>query len=79
MFGGSVEAGPEDIAYIRRLSDELGVARSIEELSRKSEKEARALVHALTRPIASEDGGGLAPETAGLLEDLVEYVTRREK
>ena len=79
LFGGTVEAGPEDIAYIRRLSEELGVMRSIVELSRKSEVEARAIIRALARPIASERGGGLAPETAGLLEDMVEYVTRREK
>jgi geranylgeranyl diphosphate synthase, type I len=70
LFGGGVEARGEDLAYIRALSEELGVARSIAELSRRAEGEALAILRALSR---------LEPETRAVFEGLVEYVTRRER
>jgi|GEM_PF-332096 len=70
LFGGGVEARPEDIEYIGRLSEELGVARSIAEMAGKAEAQAQAIVEALP---------GLSRETRGVLEGLVEYVTKREK
>jgi geranylgeranyl diphosphate synthase type I len=70
LFGGGVDARPEDIAYIRRLSEELGVAESIARMSRESEAEALAILGSLA---------ALAPATRATLEGLVEYVTRRDK
>jgi geranylgeranyl diphosphate synthase, type I len=70
LFGGEAEAGPEGIAYLRRLSEELGVARSIEDMSRRAEAEALAILHSLPR---------LAPQSAAVFEGLVDYVTRRDR
>jgi geranylgeranyl diphosphate synthase type I len=71
LFGGTVPARPEDIAYIRRLAEELGVMRSIGELSRGAEDRARAIV--------GEMRGMVGPEAAEVLEGLVGYVTRRNR
>jgi geranylgeranyl diphosphate synthase, type I len=70
LFGGGVEASEADIAYIRRLSEELGVARSIALMSRKAEDAAAAILDALP---------GISPRTRAVLGGLVEYVTKREK
>jgi geranylgeranyl diphosphate synthase type I len=70
LFGGGVAPTEADIAYLRRLSEELGVARSIEAMSRNAESEARAILDALP---------ALAPGTRVVLDGLVEYVTKREK
>jgi geranylgeranyl diphosphate synthase, type I len=70
LFGGGVEPKPEDIAYIRRLSEDLGVAESIARMSREAEADALAILGLLP---------ALAPATRATLEGLVEYVTRREK
>ena len=69
LFGGGTTASPEDLAYLLRLTDELGVARSIEELSLKAEEEALAILRALPR---------LGPQTAATLESLVAYVIGRD-
>jgi len=70
LFGGGVEVGSEDLDYVRRVSEELGVSRSIAELSRKAEEDARTIVAGLP---------GLGTEAAEALEGLIEYVTHREK
>jgi geranylgeranyl diphosphate synthase type I len=70
LFGGGAEPRAEDIDYIRSLSEKLGVARSIAEMSRRAEGDALAIVGALP---------SLAPEARAVLEGLVEYVTRRER
>jgi geranylgeranyl diphosphate synthase, type I len=70
LFGGEVETSAKDIDYIRSLSERLGVARSIAEMSRRAGDEARGIVRALP---------DLAPDTRSVLEGLVEYVTRRER
>jgi geranylgeranyl diphosphate synthase, type I len=70
LFGGDTEAKPPDIDYLRRLSEELGVARSIGEMSRRAEEEALAMLRALPR---------LAPQTAAVFAGLVDYVTRRDR
>jgi geranylgeranyl diphosphate synthase, type I len=70
LFGGGVDATAEDIAYIRRLSEELGVAASIARMARKADARAREILGQLP---------GLAPRTEAALEGLVEYVTKREK
>lgn len=70
LFGGGATVRSEDIAYIRLLADELGVARSITEISHAAEREARMIIDRLP---------GLRTETARILKGLVEYVTRREK
>ncbi len=70
LFAGGAEASADDLAYIRRLAEEHGVAASISELTRRSEAEARALIAGM---------GGIRPETAEVLEALVEYVTRRDR
>ena len=70
LFGGGAEPRAEDIAYIRSLSEKLGVARSIAEMSRRAEGDALAIVGALP---------SLAPEARSVFEGLVEYVTRRER
>jgi geranylgeranyl diphosphate synthase, type I len=70
LFGGGAEPSAEDVGYIRSLSEKLGVARSIAEMSRMAEGEALAILGALP---------SLAPETRAVLEGLVEYVTRRER
>jgi geranylgeranyl diphosphate synthase, type I len=64
---GELEA---DIAYIRRLADELGVARSIDEMKARAEDRARAIIRDLPLP---------RTETREVFEGLVEWVTRREK
>jgi geranylgeranyl diphosphate synthase type I len=71
LFGGTVPAGPEDIAYIRRLAEELGVMQSIGELSREAEDRAKAIVEGLRGIVESEAGE--------VLEGLVGYVTRRNR
>jgi geranylgeranyl diphosphate synthase type I len=70
LFGGGAEAGREDIAYVRRLAGELGVARSLRALAEASEEEALAIIRALP---------DLSPELTAIFEGLVEYVTRRER
>jgi geranylgeranyl diphosphate synthase type I len=70
LFGGGADAGSADIAYIARLAEELGVARSIAEMTRRAEEEARSILRALP---------GLSTGTAAIFEGLVEYVTRRER
>jgi geranylgeranyl diphosphate synthase type I len=70
FFGGGLEAKSEDIAYIKRLSEELGVARSIADMSRKAEDEARTIIDALP---------SIERSARSVLEGLVDYVTRREK
>jgi geranylgeranyl diphosphate synthase, type I len=70
LFGGGASAGPEDLAYIRRLSEELGVADGLGLLSRRVEAKARELIGELP---------GARAEISGLLNGLVEYVTRRDK
>jgi geranylgeranyl diphosphate synthase type I len=69
LFGGGAEAGAEDIAYIRRLAEELGVASSIREMTRRAELEALSIVRGLP---------DLSPEAAAIFGGLIEYVTRRE-
>ncbi|MGA2548111.1 MAG: polyprenyl synthetase family protein [Rectinemataceae bacterium] len=71
LFGGSVPARPADIAYIRRLAEELGVMRSIGELSRGTEDRAETIVGELRDRVG--------PEAAEVLEGLVDYVTRRDR
>lgn len=70
LFGGGAEAGSEDIAYISGLADELGVTRSISDMSRKAEEEARSILRGLPE---------IGPECAAVFEGLVEYVTRRDR
>ncbi len=70
LFGEGTQADAEDLAYIRRLSERLGVGRSIAELSRGAESEARVIITSLPR---------LSPEARDVLDGLVEYVTRRER
>jgi geranylgeranyl diphosphate synthase, type I len=70
LFGGGAEATRGDLDYIRRLSEELGVARSIREMRAAAEEEARAIVGALP---------GLGPETEEALLGLVEHVSSRDK
>lgn len=70
LFSGKAEARVEDLAYIRRLSEELGVGRSIGELSRRAEEEAHTILASLP---------ALSPRTRSALESLIDYVTRRER
>jgi geranylgeranyl diphosphate synthase, type I len=80
LFGGSVlgdaalgdgsAVRDEDIAYIGGLAEELGVSRSIRELSKKAEQEARDILRAMPT---------LRPEAGDVLEGLVEYVTGRDR
>jgi len=76
LFGGAeagavegVVAGAEDVAYLRRLSEELGVGASIRALSAAAEARAREMLAGLD----------LGPECAAVLDSLVEYVTRRDR
>jgi geranylgeranyl diphosphate synthase type I len=59
----------EDIAYIRGLAEDLGVSDGIESMKREAEKEAHAIIEALS----------LNPSTTAVFEGLVDYVTRRDK
>lgn len=70
LFGGGVGADAEDLAFIRRQAEELGVAASLAEIKATEEGKARSVLRGLT---------SLAPGTAAVLEGLVEYVTSREK
>ena len=70
LFGGGSKVEAEDLAYIRGLARELGVAASIDELSGRAEARARAIIRDLP---------GLAPESAPVLEALVDYVAKRER
>ena len=70
LFAGGMDAGPEDIDFIRSRAEELGVLRSIGEMSRVAEGRARTIVGEM---------GGLRSETREVLEGLVEYVSAREK
>lgn len=71
---GSGAAGKDpsaaDLAYLRELSERLGVASSLRELSRAAEDRARGLIEGMD---------GLEPGARSVLEGLVEYVTRRDK
>jgi geranylgeranyl diphosphate synthase type I len=70
LFGGGVEARPEDFAYIRAASERLGVARSIGEMARSAEAEALGILRSLA---------ALGSEIRPVLEGLVDYVTRRDR
>ena len=70
LFTGAKEAEAEDLAYLRRLSEELGVSASLADMKGRAEEEARSVLRALPH---------LESGTMAVFEGLVDYVTRREK
>jgi geranylgeranyl diphosphate synthase type I len=70
LFGGESKPRPEDLSYIRALSEKLGVTAGIAALSCKAEDKAREMLRGLRSP---------SSEVIAMLEGLVEYVTRRDK
>ena len=70
LFSGAIAAQGGDMDYIRSMAEELGVVRSLATLSRSSEEQAHAIIASMS---------GIDSETRGVLESLVDYVTRREK
>jgi geranylgeranyl diphosphate synthase, type I len=70
LFTGAKEAEAGDLAYLRRLSEELGVSASLADMKDRAEEEARSVLRALPRL----ESGAMA-----VFEGLVDYVTRREK